>query len=278
MSRISLFVLIQASIALAWSPAASTPAAARVVSLRAPLPAAQASQSKDLDVEAVTKYGTAVVAQMAAITATFGAIDVATGLALGGEPLPWQAVFVLFWGLSLKSRVFSPLDNARPDLKAATTGEQTRGFNDRTMPGWTPPGVTFPIMWVLIVGPLRAFSSCLVWEATGQHLLCPTLLCLMLHLSIGDTWNTINNVERRLGAAVPGVVCVWASVLFAATQYAAAEPLAGQLLGLTAVWITVAGALIADTWRINSAESGGKWEGEPLFPYKGGVSTRFWFD
>lgn len=111
-----------------------------------------------------------------------------------------------------------------------------------------------------------------------MHLLNPVLLCIMLHLSIGDTWNCVNNVERRLGAAVPGVACVWASVLFAATQYSAVSPLAGQLLGLTAVWITVAGLLVADTWRINSAEQGGEWEGEPLFPYKGEVTTRFWFE
>ena len=109
-----------------------------------------------------------------------------------------------------------------------------------------------PIMWVLIVAPLRAYSSSLVYEAVGGHLLDPTLLALMLHLSIGDTWNTINNVERRTGAAVPGVVCVWASVVFAATRYYDAAPLAGSLLGITAVWITVAGTLVADTWRLNN--------------------------
>jgi len=267
-------VLLMATGAAAYAP---TSVAQR------PMPIGQQSrsaaitlQSKELDGEAVIKYGSAVALQMAAITASFGAIDVATDAALGG-PLPWQAVTALFWALSLKSRVFSPLDNSRPDLKKAVDGEQTRGFNDR-MPGWTPPGVTFPIMWVLVVGPLRAYSSTLVWEATGGHLLDPVLLCIMLHLSIGDTWNCVNNVERRLGAAVPGVACVWASVLFAATQYSSVSPLAGQLLGLTAVWITVAGLLIADTWRINSAEAGGKWEGEPLYPYKGGVATRFWFD
>ena len=229
--------------------------------------------SKEVDAAAVAKYATAVAVQMAAVTVTFGAIDFITDAALG-EPLPWQAVTATFWGLSLKSRVFSPLDNSRPDLSK----EKTRGFNDRTMPSWTPPGVTFPIMWVLVVGPLRAYSSTLVWEATGQHLLDPVLLCIMLHLSIGDTWNCVNNVERRLGAAVPGVACVWASVLFATTQYASVSPLAGQLLGLTAVWISVAGLLIADTWRINSAEAGGYWEDEPLYPYKGDVTTRFWFE
>ena len=45
-------------------------------------------------------------------------------------------------------------------------GEETGGFNDRVMPSWTPPGVTFPIMWVLVVAPLRAFSTSLVWGGT----------------------------------------------------------------------------------------------------------------
>jgi len=261
---------------LATATAFHAPAANRPLLCALRTPAATLS-AKTLDADALLKYSGAVATQMAAVTATFGALDLATDAALGG-PLPWPAVTALFWGLSLKSRVFSPLVNSRPDLNKAVDGEKTRGFNDRAMPSWTPPGVTFPIMWVLIVGPLRAFSSTLVWEATGMHLLSPVLLCLMLHLSIGDTWNCVNNVEKRLGAAVPGVLCVWASVLFATGQYYAVSPLAGGLLGLTAVWITVAGLLVADTWRINSSEAGGKWEGEPLFPYKGEVDTRFWFE
>ena len=40
-------------------------------------------------------------------------------------------------------------------------------------------------------------------------------------------------------------------------------PLAGYLLGATAVWILVAGALVADTWRINNAVAP-----EPFYPYK----------
>ena len=68
---------------------------------------------------------------------------------------------------------------------------------------------------------VRRYSSTLVWEAQG-HLLDPTLLALVLHLAVGDTWNTVNNVERRMGAAVPGVVCVWGSVVFAAFQCAPA--------------------------------------------------------
>lgn len=136
----------------------------------------------------IGKYAAATALEVGAITATFAAVDAASG-ALGAAPLPPAAVFATFFFLSLRSRVFSPLDNSRPDRAAAIKGEQTRGFNDRIMPSWTPPGVTFPIMWVLIVAPLRAYSSMLVFEAMGAdaHLCSPTLLALVLHLSIGDT-------------------------------------------------------------------------------------------
>lgn len=165
------------------------------------------------------------------------------------------------------------LDETSPTNPAAAQG--------RLEPSWTPPGVVFPLMWVGVVAPLRAFASSLVYEAsTGRlnegHLNDPVLLWLVFHLCLGDTWNTINNVERRMGAAVPGVVCVWLSTLFAVKQYYDVAPLAGGLLAVSAVWITVAGALVADTWRINN-----ELVPEPLFPWKkkGRRSeTRFFFE
>ena len=154
--------------------------------------------------------------------------------------------------------------------------------SDRVMPSWMPPGVTFPIMWLLVVAPLRAFSSSLIYEASTNrlneaHLNDPVLLWLIFHLAIGDTWNTVNNVEKRLGAATVGVVLVFLSSVYAAAQYYAVDPLAGGLLGLTSVWIAVAGALVTDTWRLNGGGDGN----EPLYPYKkeGMKSiTRFWFE
>lgn len=228
--------------------------------------------SKELDTDAVARYGGAVAAQFTTIAALLGGVDAAC--AASNVELPPPVVAALFFGLSLKSRVFSPLDNSRPDLDKAVAGEKTRGFTDRTMPSWTPPGVTFPIMWVLVVAPLRAWSSMHVFEACGGGLLESPVLFLVLHLCVGDTWNTVNNVERRLGAAVPGVACVWLSVLLAASQYYAADATAGAALGLTAVWITIAGLLVADTWRVNNADGD-----EPLFPYKSDAAvTRFFFE
>jgi translocator protein len=293
-----------------------------------PLAVATSADEKQLDVGALGRYAFAVLIQMILISTSFGFIDLYSygplpgDVQLGGQ-LPWQVVVGIFLGMSVRSRLFSPLDNSRPELRASVSEEddlalkelisagqgkkpvlkracEQRGLqvdytltraellsildsyfddiesrreageaaDEKLMPGWTPPGVVFPIMWVLVVAPLRAFASALVYEtSTGRlneaHLNDPVLLCLMLHLCIGDTWNTANNVERRVGAAVPGVALVWLSTLFAAKQYYDVLPLAGLLLGATAVWIAVAGALVADTWRINNDVSA-----EPLYPYK----------
>ena len=290
-------------------------------------------EEKQLDTGSLGRYIFAVLIQMILVTVSFGFVDLycygpipfGEDLALGG-PLPWQAVVAIFIGMSLRSRLFSPLDNSRPELRVGSTDEEDevlkgrleelskikkselsrecakRGIatdsttdtmdreeyaerlntyfarkalggrpgegEDRKMPGWTPPGVVFPLMWVGVVAPLRAFASSMVYEAsTGRlnagHLNDPVLLWLVFHLCLGDTWNCVNNVERRTGAAVPGVTLVWLSTLYAAKQYYDIVPLAGILLGISAVWITVAGALVADTWRINN-----EIEPEPLYPYK----------
>lgn len=90
-----------------------------------------------------------------------------------------------------------------------------------------PPPKAFPIIWISI-GFLRTIASSLIYETTGT-LLCAPILALYLHLSIGDTWNTIASVEDRTGAAVPGVVLVWLSVVYAVRRYHETLPLAGKV-------------------------------------------------
>lgn len=153
----------------------------------------------------------------------------------------------------------------------AVDGEGSSGFKDRVMPSWTPPGVTFPIMWLLIIGPIRAYSSALVVTTTGSFLTLPTM-AFMLHLTIGDIWNTINNTEKRYGASVIGVLFVVASAVNAAYQYSTVDMFAGKLLGATCLWLVTATALITDTWRLNPLENGKK---VPLYPVKGEADTSF---
>lgn len=165
------------------------------------------------------------------------------------------SLFFLF--MTLRSRVFSPLDNRRP---TASTNDPV--FKERKRPSWQPPPVAFPIIWSTIA-ILRTISSVMVWQTTGT-LICPPLLIFLAHLSIGDTWNTINNVEKRLGTAFLGVLFVLASVYTATYFYWTTLPIAGYVLAPSAVWISIATFLVYSIWKLNSEDFG-----QPsLFPSK----------
>lgn len=232
------------------------------------------STTSSLDRQAVLKYLLAIGMQMSAITVYFYLIDM-VNIAYIPFDVPLPIISALFYLMSLRSRFFSPLDNRRPNLTELASSGKTDGYRDRIMPRWTPPGFFFPIMWILIIAPLRAYASTLIFQENGGFLCDPAILLFMLHLSIGDTWNTINNVERRLGASVIGVYLVFLSSLLASYLYFLVSPLAGKLLGLTCIWLAIASALVTQTWRLNLVEGGSK---DKLYPVVGKVKTRFVFE
>ena len=234
---------------------------------------------KEFDTEAVVKYTVAATTEMSLYALAFHALDIVLEQFSLTGAIPAPAIGFLFYAIALKSRVFNPLNNQRPNLAKSTEETPSTGFRDRVMPSWTPPGVVFPIMWLLIIGPLRAYSSTLVVQANEGLFCTPATLALIFHVTCGDIWNTINNTEKRYGAAVVGVLTVWASAVFAATQYFAVDPLAGKCLGATVIWLTIASALITDTWRLNPSADGKK---DPLYPTKetsaeGSITKFAWF-
>ena len=83
----------------------------------------------------------------------------------------------------------------------------------------------------------------------------------MVHLALGDTWNTIFTVQSRLGAALPVVlVGPLASAIVVTAAYGHAIARAGYLLIPMCVWLTIASLLVFDIWRLNGKE--------PLYPVK----------
>ena len=81
----------------------------------------------------------------------------------------------------------------------------------------------------------------------------------MIHLSLGDTWNTIFTVEGRLGAAVPMVFLgPLLSVAVVTLSYYQTLPLAGWIIFPSAVWLAIATALCISLWQLNGQE--------PLYP------------
>lgn len=200
---------------------------------------------KEPDFGEVAKYFVATGIQFSLLSGLLRLIDwVAMRANVGKLPLP--VVGLLFAFFSLRSRVASVLDNSRPNVEAQG-GKATP--NDVKRPSWTPPGVAFPIIWLSIT-LLRAISSALVYRETGALFSIP-LMSMILHLSIGDTWNTITNVEKRLGVSAIGCVAVWLSVWNVIVRYYNVLPIAGKILSPSGVWISVATVLTMSIWRMN---------------------------
>jgi len=218
--------------------------------------AAEAEAPAALDAGAVAKYAGAVVVEWAGLCAASGAVSLAVAkLANFAPALACKAaVFVWFVTLALRSRVFSPLDSSRP-----TVARERGAVKERKRPGWMPPPLAFPIIWSTIA-LLRGASAAIVWEASGKTLLVPAIAAFLLHLSVGDAWNHVNNVRQDLGAAVPGVLCVLASVATADYFYFKVSTQAGLTLLPSVVWISIASVLVTSIWSLNGRP--------PLYPVK----------
>jgi len=231
------------------SPAAFlVPSAAPRAVVATPLARAPALRMA-VDYPQIAKYPIAIAGQVALIGALFKGIDSLV-------TLPTFCVPLIFLFLSLRSRVFSFLPAQRPN-RAEQDGNATPSEIKR--PSWTPPGIAFPFIWITI-SCLRAASSTLIWRSTGRHLFTPPLLTLILHLCVGDAWNCVTNVERRMGTSALGVIGVLASVYFAVGVYYKTRPLAGLLLAPSACWISIASILTWRIWQMNGRE--------PLLPQR----------
>jgi len=202
-----------------------------------------------VDFESIRKYTVATFAQVLVMTWLTLALDRAF---IGSKvPLVYQKTIVGVWFLfnALRSRVFSPLEAKRPKM-----ADEANAIVERKRPSWMPPPLAFPIIWSTIA-LLRAASAVLIFTTAGT-LNSPALLALIVHLAVGDTWNFINNVEKRLGTAVLGVGAVTLSVYNVVFQFYRVLPTAGFLIAPSAVWISVAAFLVYSIWKINPGADG----------------------
>ncbi|MEB3343696.1 tryptophan-rich sensory protein [Okeania sp.] len=210
--------------------------------------------TKQLDLQALAIYKLGTILQIGIIILAFWGMEKLVILVNNYSSFPnWlSTVFAgLFFALlSIRSRIFSTLDNTRT----------TKTYNSIVRPKWAPPPLAFPIVWMTIA-VLRVISSLLIWQQMNQQFLVFPLIAFAIHLAVGDTWNTIFTVERRLGAAVPVVIFgPWLSALIVTIFYWQINPIAGIILAPSCVWLTVAVVLVIRIWQLNGKE--------PLYPLK----------
>jgi len=209
------------------------------------------------DKAATLKYVGATLAQIAALTGLLWLMEIVFAR-LDPAALPQGAITTIvcafFAFVTLRSRFFSLLDNTRSSGR----------YTSLDRPNWAPPPLAFPLVWMSIA-VLRVVSAYLVWSASGENFLALPLILFVVHLSLGDTWNTIFTVEGRLGAAVPMVMIgPLLSVAVVTVSYFQTLPLAGWIILPSLVWLTVATVLCISLWQLNGKE--------PLYPVKAKAS------
>ncbi|TVP59412.1 MAG: TspO protein [Nodularia sp. (in: Bacteria)] len=217
-------------------------------------PNASVATTQELDINAILVYKLGTILQIGVMILVLVGMEKLIMLIDHNSSFPsWSSTVLtaLFFAvLSIRSRIFSLLDNTR----SRTTYDQV------IRPRWSPPPLAFPIVW-MIIAVLRVISSVLVWQEMNHQFLVLPLILFVVHLALGDTWNTIFTVERRLGAAVPVVILgPWLSALVVTGIYWQTVPLAGIILSFSCVWLTVAAALVFRIWQLNGSE--------PFYPLK----------
>ncbi|MEH2252491.1 TspO/MBR family protein [Nostoc sp.] len=204
--------------------------------------------TRELDIKAVLVYTLGTILQIVVMILVLLVMGKLVMLIDKNSSFPnWFSTLLtgLFFAiLSIRSRICSLLDNTR--------SRQT--YDQVIRPRWSPPPLVFPIVW-MIIAALRVISSVLVWQQTNHQFLVLPLILFVVYLALGDTWNTIFTVERRLGAAVPVVILgPWLSAVVVTVIYWQTNPVAGMTLSFSCVWLTVAAVLVFRIWQLNGSE------------------------
>lgn len=222
---------------------------------------AEVEENPVIDYVAVCKWVTSLTVQTAAAMGVLAMID--SLLARFSLKVPFYANVAFFYFFNLTTSAFSLLPNRGKEQQKLEQADWE--YNKRRRPGWTPPAFVFVLMWPLFVFGLRAVTAAMVVQASGIYA-TPAIGTLMLHLGFGNLWNSVNNIEGRLG---PSTIILYGLVLskvLASFAFYRVVPLAGKLLSLTLTWLTAAAALETNTWAINPDPDTGKLE--PFYPVK----------
>jgi tryptophan-rich sensory protein len=108
----------------------------------------------------------------------------------------------------------------------------------------------------MTIGVFRIIASYLVWSASNHNFLAFPLILFIIHLALGDTWNTIFTVEGHYGLAVPVVILGPLLSAFAVSfVYGQIVPLAGWLIFPSCIWLIVASALVISIWQLNGKKT-----------------------
>jgi benzodiazapine receptor len=117
-------------------------------------------------------------------------------------------------------------------------------------PALTPPNWLFGPVWTLLY-VLMAVSAWLVWRKAGFRSAAAAFSLYACQLALNALWSWVFFSRHRVGWALIDIVALWAAILITLILFWKVRPIAGALLVPYLAWVSFAGFLNFELWRLN---------------------------
>ncbi|MFM7841183.1 MAG: TspO/MBR family protein [Nitrospira sp.] len=117
-------------------------------------------------------------------------------------------------------------------------------------PAWTPPNWIFAPVWSVLYTAM-AVAGWLVWREAGVAGVLGPLGLFALQLALNGIWTWLFFGLHRPDWALADIVALWVAIVVTEVSFWTVSPQAGALLLPYLVWVTFAGLLNVEIWRLN---------------------------
>lgn len=114
----------------------------------------------------------------------------------------------------------------------------------------TPPGIVFPIVWVILYA-LMGIGAARVWLSEDSIQRMKVLTVFAVQLAVNFLWSIIFFNLQAFQLAFWWLILLWVLIIVMITLYMKADKLAAYLQIPYLLWVTFAGYLTYMTWMMN---------------------------
>lgn len=129
----------------------------------------------------------------------------------------------------------------------AFTGMPGAWYAGLQKPAWNPPPWVFGPAWTLLY-TLMAVAAWRVWKRAGFS---RPLWLYFIQLALNAAWTPLFFGAHALGWAFAELVVLWLAILLTWLSFRKVDAAAGWLLVPYLAWVTFAGSLNFEVWRLN---------------------------
>lgn len=133
----------------------------------------------------------------------------------------------------------------------ATMRSVSTWYQTLQKPAFSPPSWLFGPVWTILY-LLMGVAAWLVWrKGLGDPTVRTALILFIIQLALNTAWSFIFFGARQPGLAFAELIVLWVAILLTMIWFLRVSTAAGLLLAPYILWVTFAGALNFEIWRLN---------------------------